>query len=292
MIMPYTLSETEVDRIRKLSDEKRRALGFVGDTPIANDIFKLLDDLRIFLLEYPVASMGDRPGFSAALMHISDAFCDFTFLGLNTADYLDKQIFAIAHELYHFYTKAGSHLSRLTDEDFDSRVEAEANRFAAEFLLPEQTLRGIIIEEFKGSKLNQVRPKALLRFIARLQCMWWLPYRSIVRRLRELGAISSDQYADLYSIDERSRDSEYSRLGMAINEGVFLMLNLPTHKIGTSPKNVEIIIRNFEDHLIDEEKFARELALFGKTPEEFGYRVAADEEDEDEFREFLRRRNK
>ena len=48
-----------------------------------------------------------------------------------------KQIFAIAHELYHFFTKTGSHLSRQDGQESDL-VEAKANWFAAEFLLPEK----------------------------------------------------------------------------------------------------------------------------------------------------------
>ena len=41
----------------------------------------------------------------------------------------------------------------------------------------------------------------------------------------------------------------------------FSKLNKPTNNIGTSPKNIEIIIRNFEDHLIDEDNFMKTLAL-------------------------------
>ena len=123
------------------------------------------------------------------------------FIGLNTADYFDRQIFAIAHELYHYYSKTGSHLSRL-EEEGESIVEVQANRFAAEFLLPQSILESIVLDEFKTSCLERIQFKTLLRFIARLQCTWWLPYRSLVRRLKETGAISNKQYQELQLTNE------------------------------------------------------------------------------------------
>ena len=285
---PIMLNEVQVDEIRKLAGDERRFLGFVGETPIANDIFTILDRLDIMLLEYPIESEGDRPAFSAAIMYSEEGDKKLTFIGLNTADYYDKQIFAIAHELYHYYTKTSSHLSRPEDED-SSLVEVKANRFAAEFLLPETVLESIVLDEFKTSTLEKIQHKTLLRFIARLHCTWWLPYRSLVRRLHEIGAITSEQYAELYSVDERDLQGEYGKIGQAINKEVFLKLNQPTKNIGTSPNEIEIIIRNFEDNLIDEDKFAETLSLFNRTPDEFGYEIKVSQEDIDELDAFFSR---
>lgn len=283
---PIMLNEVQVDEIRKLAGDERRFLGFVGETPIANDIFTILDRLDIMLLEYPIESEGDRPAFSAAIMYSEEGDRKLTFIGLNTADHYDKQIFAIAHELYHYYTKSGSHLSRPEDEE-GSLIEIKANRFAAEFLLPETVLESIVLDEFKTSTLEKVQHKTLLRFIARLHCTWWLPYRSLVKRMHEIGAISAEQYAELYSVDERDLQGEYGKIGQAINKEVFLKLNQPTKNIGTSPNEIEIIIRNFEDNLIDEDKFAETLSLFNRTPDEFGYEIKVSQEDIDELDAFF-----
>lgn len=283
---PIMLNEVQVDEIRKLAGDERRFLGFVGETPIANDIFTILDRLDIMLLEYPIESEGDRPAFSAAIMYSEEGDKKLTFIGLNTADFYDKQIFAIAHELYHYYTKSGSHLSRPEDEE-SSLIEVKANRFAAEFLLPETVLESIVLDEFKTSTLEKVQHKTLLRFIARLHCTWWLPYRSLVKRMHEIGAISAEQYAELYSVDERDLQGEYGKIGQAINKEVFLKLNQPTKNIGTSPNEIEIIIRNFEDNLIDEDKFAETLSLFNRTPDEFGYEIKVSQEDIDELDAFF-----
>ncbi len=283
---PVILNEVQIDEIRKLAGEKRRSLGFVGETPIANDIFIVLERLGIVLLEYPVESDGDRPAFSAAIMYSEEGDHKLTFIGLNTADYYDKQIFAIAHELYHYFTKSGSHLSRPEDEE-KNLIEVKANRFAAEFLLPETALQSIVLDEFKTSSLEKIHHKALLRFIARLHCTWWFPYRSIVKRLYEIRAISSEQYAELYVVNERDPEGEYAKTGQATNKEEFHKLNKPTQNIGTSPNEVEIIIRNFEDNLIDEDKFAESLHLFNKTPDEFGYEIKVSQDDLDELDAFF-----
>ena len=285
---PIKLNEVQVDEIRKLAGDKRLSLGFVGETPIANDIFTILDRLDIMLLEYPIESEGNRSAFSAAIMYSEEGDKKLTFIGLNTADYYDKQIFAIAHELYHYYTLSGSHLSRPEEEE-SSLIEVKANRFSAEFLLPETVLESIVLDEFKTSSLEKIQHKTLLRFIARLHCAWWLPYRSLVRRLHEIDAITSEQFEELYTVDERDLQNEYGKIGQAINKDVFLKLNQPTKNIGTSPNKIEIIIRNFEDNLIDEDKFTETLRLFNRTPDEFGYKIKVSKEDIDELVAFFRR---
>jgi len=283
---PAKLNEVQIDEIRKLVGEKRRSLGFIGEVPIANDILTILDKLNIMLLEYPIESEGNRPAFSAVIMYSEEGDNKLTFIGLNTADYYDKQIFAIAHELYHFYIKSGTHLSRPDDEE-NNLKEVKANRFAAEFLLPETVLESIVLDEFKTTSLDSIHHKTLMRFIARLHCTWWLPYRSLVKRLYEIEAITSKQYTELYDVDERDLSGKYGKIGQAINSDVFLKLNMPTKNIGASPNEIEVIIRNFEDNLIDEDKFAETLSLFNRTPAEFGYEIKVSQEDLDELEAFF-----
>ena len=93
----------------------------------------------------------------------------------------------------------------------------------------------------------------------------------------------------MYSVDERYFQGEYGKIGQAINKEVFLKLNQPTKNIGTSPNEIEIIIRNFEDNLIDEDKFAETLSLFNRTPDEFGYEIKVSQEDIDELDAFFSR---
>jgi Zn-dependent peptidase ImmA (M78 family) len=280
------LNAQEIESIRELARTKRFALGFSEDPPIANDIQTILDKLDIILLEIPIEVDHGKPAFSAVILCSEEGGESLVFIGLNTTDYFDKQVFAIAHELYHFFTKTGSHLSR-QDGPEDDVVEAKANWFAAEFLLPEEVLKRRVFEEFKAFSLAKVELKVLLRFIARLHCTWWLPYRSLVKRLWEIKAITELQYKELYAIDERDLEGEYGRIGRSTQRDVFLKLNTATRTVGSSPKAIETILRNFEDNLIDEDTFVRLLGRFKKSPSDYGYEISISQDDMNEMHDFI-----
>jgi hypothetical protein len=59
----------------------------------------------------------------------------------------------------------------------------------------------------------------------------------------------------------------------------------------STDKDIETIIRNFEDGLIGEDKLTDTLllgkSLLGKSPDDFGYRVSVSKEDIDEFEDFF-----
>jgi Zn-dependent peptidase ImmA (M78 family) len=280
------LSAQEMESIRELARTKRFALGFSEDPPIANDILTILDKLEIFLLEIPIEGESSKPAFSAVILCSEEGGESLVFIGLNTADYFDKQIFAIAHELYHFFTKTGSHLSRQDGQE-DDVVEAKANWFAAEFLFPEDVLKRRVFEEFKSYSLEKVPIKVLLRFIARLHGTWWLPYRSLVKRLWEIKAITQRQYQELYAIDERDPEGAYGRIGRSTQSDVFIKLNKTTKTIGSSPRAMETILRNFEDNLIDEDTFVKLLERFKKSPADYGYEISISQDDMDEIHDFI-----
>lgn len=276
------LSDQDIESIRKLARDLRRRLGLSEEIPIANDMYTVLDKLEIILLELPIEAENDKPSFSAVLLYSKEGGENLVFIGLNTADYFDKQIFAIAHELYHFYTRTGSHLSR-PDGEKDDVNEAKADWFAAELLLPEEVLRRRVFEEFGTYLLRDVQTKTLLRFIVRLHCTWWLPYRSLVKRLWEIHAITAQQYENLYDIDERDREGEYYRIGRSTQNDDFIRLNTVTRTIGSSPSAIETILRNFENGLIDEDSFAEILGLFNKNPSDYGYEISVSKDDLDEI---------
>lgn len=280
------LSIHNIDTINKLAKNMRFRLGFSEEPPIANDIFTILDKLEIILLEFPIEFENSQPKFSAVILCSEEGGENLVFIGLNTADYFDNQIFSIAHELYHFFNKSNLHFSR-QNENKNELIEIKANRFAAEFLLPENVLRNHIYEEFLTYSLKTIKTKVILRFIARLHCIFWLPYKSLVKRLREVDAISKEQYQELYKIDERHAEGEYGKIGRSTQNDVFSKLNSITRSIGSSPKAIEVILRNFENGLIDEDQFVSILNLFDKDPNDYGYEIAISQDDIDEFNNFF-----
>lgn len=211
------LKAQDIESIRDLVGKKRFSLGFAGDFPSPNDIHTIFEKLDIILIEFPLETESDKPAFSAVILRSEEGGESLVCIGLNTAVYYDKQIFAIAHELYHYFTKLGSRLSRQDGQE-DDVFEAKANWFAAEFLLPEDVLRRRVFDEFKSYFLANIQTKVLLRFIAWLHCVWWHQYRSLVKRLWEIEAIAQTQYREPYRFDERDPEGEYSRIGRAIQK--------------------------------------------------------------------------
>jgi Zn-dependent peptidase ImmA (M78 family) len=65
-------------------------------------------------------------------------------------------------------------------------LEREADAFAAEFLLPSETMAGIL-----DQSLN-------LTFAARLKLTWGVSMQAVVRRARDIGSISERRYRYLF----------------------------------------------------------------------------------------------
>lgn len=283
MTVTSELNEVDIEEVRNLADEFRGRFSLGENTPIANDLFSILDRLSIVLVEYPVEA-DENMGFDAYITRMEiNSKCLF-FLGLNSAQPYDKQLFDIAHELFHYLTDT----IEMTVEIDKDQSEKKADRFAAELLLPYKALRYSIFKEFQTSSLEKIRQQTILRFIARIHCQWCLPYKSIVKRLFEEKFISKAQYTLLYSIDERDEKNSYGSICKAVDENVYNLLNSPTNKIGTTANYVEVVIRNYEDGLIDLDSFTKGLTILGKRPADFfpdDLRVSSD--DISEFDDYL-----
>jgi Zn-dependent peptidase ImmA (M78 family) len=267
--------------------EKARMLksvaGLSVDAPVGNNIQAFLDSHKIVLLEYPIGREA-KDSFSAMFMRSKTGTMNFLFIGVNTNDYYDKQLFAIAHELYHFCEDDRVHIIR--DDDLTNPVEKKAEYFAAELLLPLEVLQRTIVMEFGKKDISASPNLKLLRFIARLQCNWWLPYKAIVKRLLEAGAINSSVFEELYAVDERTPSQLYYRIGQSTNSQYFTLLNTITKKIGTSASNLENALLNYEDDIISESELIEGLQHFGVKPEDFGIEFISDLSDE-EWDDFL-----
>lgn len=278
MAMSKIPDKTQSD-IAKQAKQLKGRLSIGDEAPIGSDFPSILQKLNIILLEYPIKRTGSN-SFSAIFCRTKVAGEEVMFLGVNTWDYYDRQLFAIAHELYHFLNPSQPHISR--DDDFDNPIEKHADWFAAEFLLPLQVLKTHVLDTFGKRNINECSRSALLRFIARLQCTWWMPYKSIIHRLYEADAIDEKTYQDLFAIDERDSSGIYYRIGDATARETFSLLNKQTKSCGTDSANLEFCLRNFEDGIISEEELYDGLQLFDRLPEDFGISFIAEDEDDDE----------
>ncbi|MBB6714401.1 ImmA/IrrE family metallo-endopeptidase [Clostridium gasigenes] len=264
------LTYNDIYVLAEMAKEKRRELD-IGLSPMGDNILKFIREKGIKLIYMAIENNGDDDlFFSAVYVCLNEDGTKYKFIGLNTNDYYDNQIFALAHELYHYYEETNIHLCRISNDD-NSLRELKANRFSAEFLLPTEKLEKEIKNVNKGKiNLGSWKHATLLRLIARLHCEYRLPYKAIVRRLLEIEAIAEPQYIDLYKENTRSIDSDYYIIGESINPEIFKVLNSKTKKIGVDGNDLENIVANYEEDIISMKELIDSLDMFDKKFKEFG----------------------
>lgn len=279
------LTGIQAEEVKTLADETRKSMGIYGDVPIASDIFRLLEKKGIILCQYPFQSSEDSHT-DATITWFETKEGPITFIGLNTSRCYDEQIFALAHELYHFITKTGRAYCIQTELQ-DRLTESKADRFAAELLLPRDALKSAVSRGFEKCNPNESGHLRLLRFLARLQCEWCLPYHALVNRLYEESYINKPTYDRLYEVCDRKENSDYCRILKSMDQEKFRLLNEKTYRKGISGDVLEIIIQNYENGITPTDEFIHILELFGNTPEDFGFDLSADSQDLDQLDELF-----
>ena len=268
----------------KISGEANRLRHMCGidnvlsGVPVGKNIEHFLDALNITLIRLPVDSNNTaenketqhRP-FQGMSVKLDKGGQQNHYIVINTNNYYDDQIFYIAHELYHYLENGSTDISRKIWETHDIREE-KADYFAAELLLPENRLKEAFMDEFGSSNGSDESDKTMMRFIALMQCEWFVPYKAIIRRMEECSLSTDKMRSHLYcDIDERDQNGEYWRIANAIDEASFKILNTITMAKGTDPKSLDIILRNYDDELIDIDEAEDCLKLFDKKLEDYGY---------------------
>lgn len=279
------LSEFEIEELQGLADEARKSFGIYGDVPIANDLFALLEQKGIVICQYPFSTT-KKSHTDASITRFELDGRSLVFIGLNTSIYYDEQIFALAHELYHYITKTGKAYNSEVEYE-DQLTETKADRFGAELLLPGNVLHSIVVKQFRTTDLRAVTELRMLRFIARLQNEWWLPYRSLVLRLHEEGYIDKSCADRLFEINDRDKSSIYGKIFCSLAPDCYEKLNTETRRTDISAFVLEIFIQNYEDGSMTDDEFTELLKLFDKEPADFGFDFNVDENDLDELQELF-----
>jgi Zn-dependent peptidase ImmA (M78 family) len=200
------------------SQAKSFAANYCGTTIIRDSIFGIEGnyarkrDLTLEVLRYPIRD---------------DELWAFTFvkkgtifLCVNAALAMCKQIFAVAHELYHIHCYAedidpdtietGSLLdSKTADATAVSQEDLEANAFAGLLLMPDSILdEQIKIYGINGDKMSVDDVLVLMELFA-------LPYKAIVLRLVENNNITYNKAKELLAVDSMFVSDRIMRTGKA-----------------------------------------------------------------------------
>lgn len=235
--------EETIELMREIIREKREALrnrGVFVNTILREDVFDILNACCTVVF-YPFLGDGNdgfqvaRPVNYGGGPHIEQ------FVYLNTAKPLEKQVFAVGHELGHIWNVA----DRLWDgapERMPPRERAEEdamNRFAAELLMPEEAFRASALSQLDVYRAkNKLTYLNCIRVTASLMNEFCVPAAAVGLRLYETGCLSAKICERLLFTGpgtmprERYLELFQESLSKCIQEGGYTRLGKPTNKKG------------------------------------------------------------
>ena len=160
----------------------------LGNGPIDN-IVSIVEQNGILVTTFST-STDDVDAFSESVM--SNHAATFLIAYSNNKTSAARIHFDIAHELGHIYLHEWSDdIEDITKEEFKER-ERQANEFAAEFLLPQDSFG-----------MDASRGPATLVYYKQLKRKWKVSIAAMIRRSRDLGIINSDTYQMLVRTMQR-----------------------------------------------------------------------------------------
>ena len=228
--------------IDTLRTENSAPLGF-NKVP-KETVFSLLEN-KSTVLYYPLENE-ENDGFHISLP-VNDNMENFVYI--NTSKYVEKQIFTAAHELGHLL-KLEDYLRKKCKSYKEQDSEYYVNRFAAILLIPTNILITTFTNRIKIIiKENEIQKKDnnfylteldMSRIIAYLMDFFFVPYKTIVRRLYECNCISEESVNHLLEKEEK----EYPKLiQKCIDEGKYEKLSTANHKksFGNLPEMLSLI---------------------------------------------------
>gem|GEM_PF-777694 len=212
---PDKLTCEEIEDIKALSKEKRHEYGIA---PIGRNIFKYIRDKEKNIY-FEVDNF--NTSFDA-LIYLPDKNSEIAFIILNKSKPLVNQIFAAAHEYYH-YIKDIDEIKKepiiCSLADAKAKREQKASRFAAEFLLPDEALRNEVkrVNNILKSDFSNTNFVSVLCYT--LSIIYGLPLKAVIYRLYEEKYISDIKfYEDSYDFMKKCLSEINRRLTIQCQE--------------------------------------------------------------------------
>ena len=180
-----SLTIDEIEEIKKLAREKRVDYAFA---PIGVGVFNLIQkqssDIRFELVSFDSEKID-------GMLYIPTTGNERAYIILNSNKPLVNQVFAAAHEFYHYIKDYQVFKEKPYVCDFGLLKdvnEKKACRFAAEILFPEEALnreirdycRHLKISDFKTLNFNRVAS-----FIIVMTLKYQMPLKAVIYRLEE-----------------------------------------------------------------------------------------------------------
>lgn len=255
--MTNELNEIAISEIKDFAKEK---LGLCrkGNDIIGTQIFSILS-LYARVIYYPFGK--DAPwGFTRISGSQNDSALEKPFVAINSSISVDCQVFAAAHELYHIWYEQNPDVlpSDLLNEKNKAISEKKANRFAAEFLVDEQLLK----QEIDLYKIKRFTIKDILQLAA----LFTVPYRTMVKRLEEIGVMGVSDSNKFLTETEDSVEKYRKRYAIAA---------LKSDERIAIDNLVELAVNAYENEYITYEKLEYLLDMSNLKPEDLGIKKKA-----------------
>jgi Zn-dependent peptidase ImmA (M78 family)/transcriptional regulator with XRE-family HTH domain len=196
----------------------RTSLGLSPDTPVPH-LINTIERGGVVVLGLPL-TLTSRDAFSGWAS-------TKPFIALSSVDAGDRLRFTVAHELGHLVMHRAAKGSV-------AQLEAQADAFAAEFLMPAAPMRSVL------------KTPVTLASLAPLKLIWKVSIQALMRRAKDLQIISTRQY---YYLAE-----QIGRLGFRTKEGEY---SLPVEK----PRALRQLLETFYGIPIDVRRAAADLRL-------------------------------
>ncbi|NPV44824.1 MAG: ImmA/IrrE family metallo-endopeptidase [Firmicutes bacterium] len=190
---------------------------------------------------------------------------------LNSSRTLGYEVFTAAHEIFHLIENTSVIRENTVVEEYETlekeAMETAADLFAAELLMPE----GDITREYERLMKTNGLKKPDETLIINLQQQYFVEYKAVTKRLKEIGIIDEKEETALDRILDKK--NELAKLTQKI--GYTNQLNEPSKAVHLPRKFLKAIEENFKN---GNTTFDDLIVLFGYcnlSPQDFGY-----EEDE------------
>ena len=197
----YTFGEKELssDEILQIKNQSKDARGRYGlNAPIGTNIFSFLEqkgDIVFQLQDFKESELD-------AMIIKYSAKSQKKYIIINSDKPLINQIFAAAHEFYHYlYSFIGnSQDSIVCTFSKNDKEEIKANRFAAEFLLPEEALKDEVnsFSKFIDGKFLNAPIARQIVFCFYLTTKYSIPLKAVMYRLKEEDISNTDYLLSHY----------------------------------------------------------------------------------------------
>lgn len=199
----YNLSEQDIKEVQTKACDKLQSLNKSKDI-IGTQIFFILGSCSK-VIYYPLGE--DAPWGFTDIKGMNDDQTGNVFVVLNSSVPVDCQVFAAAHELYHIWYEKKEDVITGSDLDYsdNDRTEQMASRFAAEFLVNEDLLKSEIESYIEDSS------NISLKDILTLAELFVVPYKTMIRRLFEIGLLTSELQEAYLKKTEKELDAERKR---------------------------------------------------------------------------------